>query len=143
MPKITRNSVSSFDGNPIMDEMPGDFEAIVSTFNWIDFLLHRVRREKLANLMNYYEEIGWISRKAKSQILSIARGTVQDTSNFEDVKQEVEKMDDGLAYHNIQDYRLSASDHVKSLVMIMKIIGEPVDNYEEMALEEGMADRIL
>ena len=65
-----------------MTGVPDNTEALVLSFKWIDFLLHRIKRERLQQLMSYYQELGWISENAKSSLLTIARGTLQDVGSF-------------------------------------------------------------
>jgi flagellar protein FlaD len=113
----------------ILDDLPCDMESMITTFRWIDFLLHRVKRERLAQLMSYYQEIGWIGPRVKAQVLSIARGTVQDANSFESEGEAFAEagqgLGNGLEYQHVNDFRLTASDHIKTLMFIMKIVGEP------------------
>jgi len=113
-------------------ELPSDLEAMVTVFKWIDYLLHRVKRERLMQLMSYYEEIGWIGPRAKEQLLNIARGTLQDTTSFTEEGEVLEganPMKQELEYQRINEYRMTASEHVRSLMFIMKILGEPVEPF--------------
>jgi flagellar protein FlaD len=118
----------------ILDDLPCDMESMITTFRWIDFLLHRVKRERLAQLMNYYQEIGWIGPRAKAQVISIARGTVQDANTFENEGEVFTEagtaVSQGLDYQKVNDFRLTATDHIKTLMFIMKIVGEPGDNLD-------------
>lgn len=113
----------------ILEDLPCDMESMITTFRWIDFLLHRVKRERMAQLMSYYQEIGWIGSKAKAQILSIARGTVQDAGSFEDeadtFTETGQAIGQSMEYQRVNDFRLTASDHIRTLMFIMKIMGEP------------------
>jgi flagellar protein FlaD len=114
-----------------LTEIPNDLEAMVTTFKWVDFLLHRVKRERLIQLMSYYEEIGWIGPKAKGQLLDIARGTLQDVNTFSEPAEEMLEggYKEPLEYQRVNEYRLTASEHVKSLMFIMKILGEQVEPF--------------
>lgn len=137
---MVRSIVKKKNENPtkthrcILEELPCDTEAMITTFRWVDFLLHRVKRERLAQLMTYYEEIGWIGSGAKSQVISIARGTIQDVASYESEENAFtepdQEMNNGLDYQRVNDYRLTATDHVKTLMFIMKIVGEPQDELD-------------
>lgn len=116
----------------IMREIPPNTEALVLSFKWIDFLLHRIKRERLQQLMGYYQELGWIGDRAKTSLLTMARGTLQDVGSFqleEDVHGGTGTQDD-LVFQNLREYRLSAADHIRSLMFIKKIMGEDVDSLE-------------
>jgi len=116
---------------PILDRIPNDFISTTITLRWIGFLLERVDRKSLPLLLEYYKDIGWISDYAKRQLMAYARGIVQDVSYSEEeliaefggttVKPEEE------VKRNIEDWRLPAEDHIKSLIFIMRIKGEEID----------------
>ncbi|HHC19374.1 MAG TPA: flagella protein [Euryarchaeota archaeon] len=116
---------------PILDRIPNDFISTTITLRWIGFLLERVDRKSLPLLLEYYKDIGWISDYAKRQLMAYARGIVQDVSYSEEeliaefggttVKPEEE------VKRSIEDWRLPAEDHIKSLIFIMRIKGEEID----------------
>ncbi len=116
---------------PILEKIPNDFISTTITLRWIGFLLERVDRKTLPLLLEYYKDIGWISDYAKRQLMAYARGVIQDVSYSEEelvaefggttVKPEEE------IKRTIEDWRLPAEDHIKSLIFIMRIKGEEID----------------
>jgi flagellar protein FlaD len=93
-------------------------------------MLERVRRDKISLLLDYYRDVGWISETVKSQIMTYARGELQDVTKY-DVEHENDDLlagyeDDDLPedYKKVTDWRLSAEDHLKSLLFLKKMAGQ-------------------
>jgi archaellum component FlaD/FlaE len=116
--------------NYVLADVPDDTAATVHLLRWIDYLLHRVKRERIMQLMCYYEEIGWIGPRAKEKILGMTRGILQDASSFapgEEFLEDVEDVCPDPGTHRINEYRLTASEHMRSLMYINKIRGGQMD----------------
>ncbi|MCZ7393800.1 MAG: hypothetical protein O8C56_10835 [Candidatus Methanoperedens sp.] len=56
---------------PSLDNTP---ETSVILLNWAKFLMEKVGRNKLADILEYYVEIGWISEEVSSVIAEYANG---------------------------------------------------------------------
>ncbi len=132
-------------GKPILTEIKKDYYTIVLLMRWIEFLFERVKRDKITLLLDYYVDIGWISRKVKSEIMAYARGEVQDVTKYfpeEEIEAEIEtpagtiKAPGPKIYKKVDDWRLSAEDHLKSLLFIMKIAGIEVNKDRLNSLEQ-------
>ncbi len=119
---------------------------------WIEFILERMDRNNIPSLLNYYEDIGWISSSAKPIIMKYSRGAVQNVTAIEpdlDFSMDLYAVDetgdpipDGrespepLQNRSPGDWRLTAEDHLKSLLFIKKLSGNRIDRDELNALEQ-------
>jgi len=130
---------------PILKTIKRDYYTIVLLMRWIEFLFERVKRDKITLLLDYYVDIGWISREVKSEIMAYARGEVQDVTKYfpeEEIEAEIEtpagtiKAPKPRIYMKVEDWRLSAEDHLKSLLFIMKIAGIEVNKDKLNSLEQ-------
>ncbi len=132
-------------GTPILTHIRKDYYTIVLLMRWIEFLFEHVKRDKITLLLDYYVDIGWISKGVKSEIMAYARGEVQDVTRYfpeEEIEAEIETPDGTIKtptphiYRKVEDWRLSAEDHLKSLLFIMKIAGEEVNKDRLNSLEQ-------
>ncbi len=130
---------------PILKSIKKDYYTIVLLMRWIEFLFERVKRDKITLLLDYYVDIGWISREVKSEIMAYARGEVQDVTKYfpeEEIEAEIEtpagtiKAPKPRIYKKVEDWRLSAEDHLKSLLFIMKIAGIEINKDKLNSLEQ-------
>ncbi|OYT46631.1 hypothetical protein B6U90_00635 [Thermoplasmatales archaeon ex4484_6] len=139
------NALPGTGAGPLLGDLPSNMHSMIVVFRWIDFLLHRVKRDRLLQLMNYYHEIGWIGEEARSRIMKIARGTLQDVGSYDLEEEEdpgIDPTDQGIVYRSMSEYRLSAADHIRSLMFIMRLKGEEFDG-TEVADIEGELNSIL
>ncbi|HDD59331.1 MAG: hypothetical protein DRN35_00200 [Thermoplasmata archaeon] len=127
-------------GKPILERLPMDYRTMILVFRWIEFLFERVTREKIGMLLEYYKDVGWISDEVKSKVMAFARGEVQDPTKYEPAEGEPgpELFDKGgpPMYKRVSDWRLSADDHLKSLLFILKIAGTDVNKDIFNAIEQ-------
>ncbi|NPA75150.1 MAG: flagella protein [Euryarchaeota archaeon] len=147
-PAPSRNTESSGKKGasmPILTTIRKDYYTIVLLMRWIEFLFERVKRDKITLLLDYYVDIGWISKEVKSEIMAYARGEVQDVTKYfpeEEIEAEIETPDGTIKapaphiYKKVEDWRLSAEDHLKSLLFIMKIAGVEVNKDRLNSLEQ-------
>ena len=110
---------------------------------WIEFLFERLKRNRISPVLEYYHEIGWISEDVKTQIMSYARGEHQDVTNYEPEDHLLDSPgSDALLqkeFKNIDDWRLSAEDHLRSLLFLEMIAGRKVDKDKLNSLEQEIA----
>ena len=132
-------------GRPILTYIKRDYYTIVLLMRWIEFLFERVKRDKITLLLDYYVDIGWISKEVKSEIMAYARGEVQDVTKYfpeEEIEAEIEMPEGTIKtprprmYKKVEDWRLSAEDHLKSLLFVMKIAGIEVNKDKLNSLEQ-------
>jgi flagellar protein FlaD len=132
---------SKHNKKPLLSSIPHDFLTLVTVMRWIEFLFERVTRDKISLVLDYYVDIGWISEDAKSEIMSYARGEIQDVTKYLPSEEVGEDLFQGLPaptaapYKKVEDWRLSADDHLKSLMFIQKIAGLEVDKDRLNSLE--------
>jgi flagellar protein FlaD len=134
------------EGAPILTHIRKDYLSLTLVMRWIEFLFERITRDKISLALDYYVEIGWISEDVKHEIMSIARGEMQDVTKYmaheeaataeEALGEEVGAVDAAPAvYKKIEDWRLAADDHLKSLLFICNIAGIKVDKDKLNSLE--------
>jgi len=131
---------------PILTHIRKDYLSLTLVMRWIEFLFERITRDKISLALDYYVEIGWISEDVKHEIMSIARGEMQDVTKYmaheeaataeEALGEEVGAAEAAPAiYKKIEDWRLAADDHLKSLLFICNIAGTKVDKDKLNSLE--------
>ena len=75
--------------------------------NWVEFLMEKVGRNNLVDVLDYYIDIGWISEKVSNKIISYASGI-----DYYDEK---------------PTWKLMPQDHTKSLMFIEQLRGKKID----------------
>jgi len=135
------------DGEALLPRINNDYISSILVLRWIEFMLERVSRDKVSCLLNYYREIGWLSDQAKSQVMAFARGEIQDVNNYnpEEADKEIftvegTHLEIGTVYQSASDWRLTAEEHLKSLLFILKIKGTKIDKDRLNALEIDIKD---
>ena len=134
------------EGSPILTHIRKDYLTLTLVMRWIEFLFERITRDKISLALDYYVEIGWISEDVKHEIMSIARGEMQDVTKYmaheeaataeEALGEEVGAIEAAPAmYKKIEDWRLAADDHLKSLLFICNMAGIKVDKDKLNSLE--------
>ncbi len=82
-------------------------ETSIIILNWIEFLMEKVGRNNVVDVLEYYVEIGWISEDVSSKIIDYANG----------IDYYVER----------PTWKLLPEDHTKSLFFIEQLRGRKVD----------------
>ncbi|MEA3557955.1 MAG: FlaD/FlaE family flagellar protein, partial [Candidatus Thermoplasmatota archaeon] len=142
-PMVNRELREEARDGPILDEITYDYHTVILVMRWIEFMFERVTRERISALLDYYKDVGWISETVKSQIMAYARGEIQNILRFEpeDVEEEVlleSSQKQPSDYKKVSDWRLSADDHLKSLLFVTKIAGLKVNKDTFNSLEEDI-----
>jgi flagellar protein FlaD len=136
---------SKHNKKPLLAYIPHDYLTLVLVMRWIEFLFERVTRDKISLVLDYYVDVGWISEDVKSEIMSYARGEMQDVTKYmgqEEVREEVFRelpAPTAAPYKKVEDWRLSADDHLKSLLFVQKIAGLEVDKDRLNSLEQNIS----
>lgn len=128
-------------GSPILTHINHDYLTLVLLMRWIEFLFERLTRDRITLVLDYYVDIGWISENVKSDIMTYARGEMQDVTKYMAHEEEAEEPLQGevspvARYKRIEDWRLSTDDHLKSLLFIMKMANIEVDKDKLNSLEQ-------
>lgn len=100
---------------PYLDNRP---ETSIILLNWIEFLLEKVGRNNLIDILEYYIEIGWISEEVYSKMMDYANG----------IDYYVEK----------PTWKLLPEDHTKSLMFIEQLKGKKIDRNTFSRLERDL-----
>lgn len=102
--------------------LDGKAETSIIVLNWIEFLLEKVGRNNLAEILEYYIEIGWISEEVYSKMMTYANG----------IDYYVER----------PTWKLLPEDHAKSLMFIEQLVGKKLDKNMVSRLERD-AERVI
>ncbi|MCK4969902.1 MAG: hypothetical protein KAS77_05225, partial [Thermoplasmata archaeon] len=133
----------------------------IAMLRWIEFMLDKVPRKEMTNLLAFYVKIGWISSGIKSEVTDMMRGVAGEEveAKPKKAKKKVKggkgKDKDGdvvmtydkedlheLARSDVRraggavkydSWKMSPEDHLKSLILIERIRGADLD---KDALEE-------
>ncbi len=97
-------------------------ETSIITLNWIEFLLEKVGRNNLNDILEYYIEIGWISEDVSIKMMNYANG----------IDYYVER----------PTWKLLPEDHAKSLMFIEQLSGKKVDKNMFSKLERD-AEKVI
>lgn len=78
-------------------KIPEDLRSKVLVAKWVEFLIKKVGRLGLEEVLDYYVEVGWINESFKHELMKLAEGL----------------------RHNVRsDYEMSVRDHLISLMFI-------------------------
>ncbi|MEM4262241.1 MAG: FlaD/FlaE family flagellar protein [Thermoplasmata archaeon] len=139
-PAMEEREAPALDRRPFLTHIKHDYLTLVLVMRWIEFLLERTVRDRLSLVLDYYRDIGWISDEVKTEILAYARGEMQDVTKYMPQEEAKELLpadiSPNVSYKKVDDWRLSADDHLKSLLFIMKIADINVDRDKLNSLEQ-------
>ncbi len=93
-------------------------ETSIILLNWIEFLMEKVGRNNLFDVLEYYMEIGWINEEVSSKMMAYASG----------IDYFVER----------PSWKLLPEDHTKSLMFIEQLRGNKVDKMLFSRLERDV-----
>jgi flagellar protein FlaD len=107
--QITNNSQSKLVSNnlPMLENINNNPETSIVLLNWVEFLMEKVGRNNLMDVLDYYTEIGWIGDSVSGMILAYASGI-----DYYDEK---------------PTWKLIPQDHTKSLMFIERLSGKKID----------------
>ncbi|CAB3288803.1 Putative flagella-related protein D [Methanocaldococcus lauensis] len=95
-----------------LNDIPEDAVSTTLVFKWLEFLISKCGITNLPDILDYYNEIGWISDKVILKLLRFAKN-MKIIINTENIKPKD---------------KLSPSDHIMSLLYIEKLAGRPVNS---------------
>ncbi len=58
----------------LLKTLPDDINTYVMIHKWLGFLLQHIDHKELEKLMEYYQNIGWLSAESREKLISIAEG---------------------------------------------------------------------
>ena len=106
-PKTTKTTVI-----PLL-EIPNDPERVVVLMKWLQFLVDKVGKDNLTDILEYYVDIGWISEKIVMNLIEYSEGITEEKEPRE--------------FTGNND--LQAKDHIQSLLFIQQLKGQQPDSY--------------
>ena len=127
---------------PILTQIRHDYLSVTLALRWVEYLLERVTRDKLPMVIDFYRDVGWISDGVRMEMLAYARGEMQDVTKYQPHEDEISdespefNVSPVAVYKKVDDWRLSADDHLKSLIFIIKMAGMEVDKDRLNSLEQ-------
>lgn len=100
----------------VLDNKP---ETPIILLNWIEFLMEKVGRNNIVDVLEYYVEIGWISEEVSSKIIDYANG----------IDYYVER----------PTWKLLPEDHTRSLLFIEQLRGRKLEKNSLAKLEREVS----
>lgn len=106
------------DENIKLQYLDNKAETSIMLLNWIEFLLEKVGRNNLSDVLEYYIDIGWISEEVCEKMIAYANG----------IDYYVER----------PTWKLLPDDHTKSLMFIEQLRGKKLDKSMLSKLERDV-----
>ncbi len=107
-----------YDDNVKLQLIDNKAETSIILLNWIEFLLEKVGRNNLSEVLEYYIDIGWISEEVCEKMIAYANG----------IDYYVER----------PTWKLLPDDHTKSLMFIEQLKGKKLDKTMLSRLERDV-----
>ena len=104
---IKPQSVNISNNPSMLEIINNNPETSIVLLNWVEFLMEKVGRNNLMDVLDYYTEIGWIGDSVSGKILAYASGI-----DYYDEK---------------PTWKLMPQDHTKSLMFIERLTGRKID----------------
>lgn len=98
---------------PTLKAIPSDPERVIILMKWLQFLVDKVGKDNLSDVLDYYVDIGWISEKIVTNLMEYSEGVTEEKGQKETTKQT----------------ELQAKDHIHSLMFIQRLKGGQLDSY--------------
>lgn len=106
--------------SPYLNHIPKDLISDVIALKWMDYLVNTFGIKRMADIMDFYVDIGWISKNVKDLLINYSRGYV---------------LREG---HMVEEPETpTLRDHFKSLIFISKLSGHDlkVEEVERLVKE--------
>jgi archaellum component FlaD/FlaE len=94
-----------------LEQIPQDPESIVVIMKWLQYLVERVGKNNLPDVLGYYVDIGWISDDVRLDLISYSKGITEETGQ-----------------KGTHLTHLPTKDHLQSLLFIQKLKGVQLDD---------------
>ena len=93
-----------------LEHIPSDPESIVVIMKWLQYLVEKIGKNNLPDVLGYYVDIGWISDDVRLDLISYSKGITGEP-----------------AQTGTQSSHLPTRDHLQSLLFIQKLKGLQLD----------------
>jgi flagellar protein FlaD len=94
-------------------EIPNDPESIIVLMKWLQYLVDKLGKNNLPDVLGYYVDIDWISDDVRLDLIRYSKG-ITDEKKKDESKKEI--------------YNLTTRDHIQSLLFIQKLKGKQLDD---------------
>jgi archaellum component FlaD/FlaE len=94
-----------------LEQTPNDPESIVVIMKWLQYLVEKIGKNNLPDVLGYYVDIGWISDDVRLDLISYSKGIIEEPIQT-----------GGRPSH------LPTRDHLQSLLFIQKLKGVQLDD---------------
>ncbi len=115
---VKTNDIKTPESNDLYAEemrplklIPNDPESIVVAMKWIQYLVEKIGKNNLPDILGYYVDIGWISDDVRFDLIGYSKGITEDPVQAA-----------GRPTH------LPTRDHLQSLLFIQKLKGVQLDD---------------
>jgi len=100
--------------------IPSNPESIIVLMNWLQYLVNRCGHDNLANVLDYYVDVDWISDDVKISLLEYATGITEGNNHSSEStsKKKEEKTSD-----------LPSKDHIQSYLYIQRLKGRKFEKH--------------
>lgn len=95
-----------------LTEIPNDPESVVVLMKWLQYLVDKLGKNHLPDVLGYYVDIDWISDDVRLDIIKYSKGITDENKR--------KQAENGAA-------NLSTKDHIQSLLFIQKLKGNQLD----------------
>jgi flagellar protein FlaE len=112
--------ILSEDMQPL-EHIPSDPESIVVIMKWLQYLVEKIGKSNLPDVLGYYVDIGWISDDVRLDLISYSKGITGEP-----------------AQAGTQSSHLPTRDHLQSLLFIQKLKGLQLDERFLSKIERDM-----
>ena len=110
---------------PALKEIPNDPERVVVLMKWLQFLVDKVGKDNLSNVLDYYVDIGWISEDVKINLIDYSHGITEEGKKEETTGKNISN--------------LQSLDHIQSLLFIEKLKGRKLDKHFVDRIDEEIS----
>jgi len=104
-----------------LEHIPSDPESIVVIMKWLQYLVEKIGKNNLPDVLGYYVDIGWISDDVRLDLISYSKGITGEPAQV-----------------GTQSSYLPTRDHLQSLLFIQKLKGLQLDERFLSKIERDM-----
>lgn len=110
-------STSHLTADPLQS-IPSNPESIIVLMNWLQYLVNRCGHDNLANVLDYYVEVDWITDDVKISLLEYSTGITEGKNPKNDSNKSDEKSSN-----------LHSKDHIQSYLYIQRLKGKKFEKH--------------
>jgi len=104
-----------------LEQIPNDPENIVVIMKWLQYLVEKIGKNNLPDVLGYYVDIGWISDDVRLDLIGYSKGITEEPVQT-----------------GSRSAHLPTRDHLQSLLFIQKLKGVQLDDRFLSKIERDM-----